>query len=56
MNTCIEIALASNEGYVCGLVVTAGSIALNANRSVSLHFNILDCGIKDATYEDVVPE
>jgi len=50
----IEIALASDEGYVCGLIVTAASMAMNASRDVALRFHILDCGISEASYEEIV--
>lgn len=41
----IDIALASDSGYFCGLFVTAYSIAKYANKDVVLRFNILDGGI-----------
>lgn len=41
----IEIALASNEAYFCGLLVTACSIAEYADKSSHLSFHILDGGL-----------
>ena len=41
----IEIALAANQEYFCGLFVTACSIAASASKDVALNFNILDGGI-----------
>ena len=41
----IEIALASDDGYFCGLFVTACSIAESATVQTRLVFNILDGGI-----------
>jgi len=46
----INIALPSDENYVCGLTVTAASIAKYASRDVTLAFHILDGGIKDETF------
>lgn len=48
----IEIALASDQGYFCGLFVTACSIAESASKDVALRYNILDGGIcaNDHTY------
>lgn len=48
----VEIALPSDENYVCGLLVTAASIAKYANKEATLVFNILDGGIKDDTFAD----
>ena len=42
----IEIALASDEPYFCGLLVTACSIAKSARKECRLTFNILDGGLK----------
>lgn len=44
---CVDIALAADSGYFCGLFVTACSIAKYASRDVELRFNILDGGIGD---------
>lgn len=43
----IDIALAADGGYFCGLFVTACSIAKYADKDVRLRFNILDGGIAD---------
>ena len=40
----IEIALAADRGYFCGLLVTACSIAMSCKSAVILSFNILDAG------------
>jgi len=53
----INIALPSDENYVCGLTATAGSIAMYASRDVVLSFHVLDGGIRDdtfAAFENVV--
>lgn len=50
----IEIALASDEGYICGLIVTAASMAINASKDVAIRFHILDCGITDMGYNEIV--
>lgn len=52
----IEIALPSDENYVCGLRATAISIALYANKDVTLSYHILDGGIHDATFNTFVLE
>lgn len=46
----IDIALAADSGYFCGLFVTACSIAKYADKTASLRFNILDGGIPDADW------
>ena len=47
----IEIALASDQGYFCGLIVTACSIAKSCKSADDvLSFTILDGGIKDADF------
>lgn len=46
----VHIALPSDENYVIGLTVTAGSIAYHASRDVKLMMHILDGGIKDDTF------
>ena len=43
----IDIALAADGGYFCGLFVTACSIANYADESAKLRFNILDGGIAE---------
>ena len=50
MSDTVEIALASDEKYFCGLLVTAASIAKFANPNAVLSFNILDGGIQDKDY------
>ena len=47
----IEIALASNQKYFPGLLVTAYSIAKHASEYSILNFNILDSGLEDQSYE-----
>lgn len=46
----IEIALASENNYFCGLLITAASIAHFADSDVTLSFTILDNGITDSNY------
>ena len=46
----IEIALASENNYFCGLIVTAASIAHFADPDWTLSFTILDNGITDVNY------
>lgn len=43
----IDIALAADREYFCGLFVTACSIAKYADAEANLRFNILDGGISD---------
>ena len=43
----IDIALASDHNYFCGLLVTAVSMARHASRNVRLRFDILDGGLTD---------
>lgn len=43
-NDIIDIALASDGGYFCGLFVTACCIAKHADKAANLRFNILDGG------------
>ncbi len=45
---CVEIAMAANGPYFCGMLVTACSIAKYARQDCRLSFNILDGGISDA--------
>lgn len=47
----INIALAADGGYFCGLLVTACSIAKYASNEVMLRFNILDGGIIENDWE-----
>lgn len=46
----IEIGLAADQGYFCGLLATAGSIAISAREAVELRYNILDGGICEADW------
>lgn len=46
----IDIALAADNGYFGGLLVTACSIAKYADNSVKLRFNILDGGIDNSNW------
>jgi len=43
----IDIALASDAGYFCGLYVTACSIARYASKNCKLRFHVLDAGVKE---------
>lgn len=47
----IHVALASDNNYFEGLLVTAWSIATSCSRAPSLVFHILDGGITDANWE-----
>lgn len=49
----IQVALASDDGYVCGLIVTAASMAINVSKDAFIHFNVLDCGISDKSYDEI---
>lgn len=49
----IHIAVASNQNYFCGLLVTVGSIAYHASRDVNLMFHVLDGGIQDQTFSEM---
>ena len=46
----IEIALASENNYFCGLLVTGASIAHFAAPDAELNFTILDNGISDINF------
>ena len=48
----IEIALASDAHYLCGLLVTAVSLARHASPDADLRFNVLDGGLSDAEWDD----
>lgn len=48
----IEVALASDEHYVCGLLVTAVSLAKSASDNAEIRFNVLDGGISDEVWLD----
>ena len=54
MSTTIEIALASDAKYYCGLLVTAASIAFFANPAACLSFHILDGGLSNKEFEEFV--
>lgn len=47
----IDIALASDHGYFCGLLVTAVSMARFASREAVLRFDVLDGGVKDEAWQ-----
>ena len=49
----IDIALASDHGYFCGLLVTAVSLARHASRKIALRFNVLDGGLSTADWESL---
>lgn len=46
----IDIALAADSRYFCGLFVTACSISKYASKDFALRFNILDGGIRDGDW------
>jgi len=46
----VEVALPSDENYVCGLLVTAASMAKHMPADVTLSVNVLDGGIHDETF------
>ena len=46
----VEVALPSDENYVCGLLVTAASMAKYMPSDVTLSINVLDGGIHDDTF------
>ena len=48
--TTIQLALASENNYFCGLLVTATSIAHFADKNAALNFTILDNGITNENY------
>ena len=43
----VELALASDERYFCGLFETACSMAMHASREVTLNFHVLDAGVRE---------
>lgn len=47
----VEIALASEDNYFCGLLVTATSIAKFASRDCCLSYTIIDTGIANENYD-----
>lgn len=54
MENTVNIALASDERYSVGLLVTAVSISINASKDCNLLFLIVDGGLRDETYLHVV--
>ena len=50
----VEVVMASDQGYLPGLLGTAASIALFSSRDVTLSFTFLDGGIADESYDFVV--
>lgn len=50
MGEVIDIALASDEGYKNGLLVTAWSIAYHSDKESILRFNVLDGGLAEETW------
>ena len=48
----IDIALASDANYACGLLVTAVSMARSASPDAVLRFNVMDGGIPDDMWDD----
>ena len=54
LDNVIEIALAANQGYAKGLFVSAASIAMNASRRHVLSFTILDGGLVDEFYDELI--
>ncbi len=47
----VQVALASEDNYFCGLLVTGASIAHFAAASADLCFTILDCGISNKNFQ-----
>lgn len=43
----VEVAVASDANYFCGLLVTVASVAINASRDCALRFHVLDGGISE---------
>ena len=54
MRETVEIALAANGPYFCGLLTTACSIAMHASREVALRYHILDGGIDEKDWQYLV--
>lgn len=52
----IEICLAGNSGYYAGVLVTACSAAINANKDYDLSFNILDGGFSEEQFHNLTTE
>jgi len=50
----VQIALASDQNYFCGLLVTAVSIAEHADANVTLAFTILDGGIREDSWQQLL--
>lgn len=53
-NSSIHIALAADDNYFKGLIVTAWSIAANCNPTRSLCIHVLDGGISESNWRDLV--
>lgn len=51
MDDIIDIALAADEGYKDGLLVTAWSIAYSCAPNARLRFNVLDGGLSDVAWD-----
>ena len=47
----VDLALASDQGAYCGLLVAACTAAQHATKDVELVFHVLDGGIDDADFE-----
>lgn len=47
MGKTVEIGLAANGPYFCGLLETACSMAMHANKEYALRFHVLDAGIAE---------
>ncbi len=50
----VNIGLASDRNCVCGLLVTACSMAIHASREAELVYHVLDGGIDDVDFEFLV--
>ena len=47
----VEVSFASDENFVCGLLVTAASMAKFMPKDVTLSINVLDGGIHEDTFQ-----
>ena len=52
----IDIAVAADEGYQCGLLVTAVSLARHASSEIDLRYNVLDGGLSDSTWNTLISQ
>lgn len=50
----VEVALASDETYACGLLVTAASMGSHMSPDVTLAISVLDGGLRDDTFASIV--